>query len=263
MDKIKLAVLIISCIVALFTILIGVKQPTMHKQAMFTDEYHEFVEEEMPTSNMGISNTNIPTKNTTNNNSTTSQPQRKKIIKQIIKYTEPETTTQPNTTKQKANTQTIKKQTVVQPQKTNNTATQQPQKQYTNIPQTKNTQKVLTEREEIIAWNRWRSALQNQVMKDSHMCAPLGTVFKFSFTVDKFGNMSNIKVWSTNPSYTSYAVRCIKPVLSSYQHKAILNFPEGTKRVITNVNGGFVISTRTEYSSPSDYSDYEKVKRSY
>ena len=73
--------------------------------------------------------------------------------------------------------------------------------------------------------------------------------------------MSNVKVWSTNPVYTDLAVRVIKPILLSYNKKSILSFPEGTKRVITNVNGGFVISTNTEYSTPSDYSDYEKVKR--
>ena len=85
MDKIKLAIIIISCIVALFTLLIGVKQPTMHKQAMFTDEYHEFVEEDIPTSNVSLSNTNIPTTNTIKNDNVTTQPQRKKIVKQIIR----------------------------------------------------------------------------------------------------------------------------------------------------------------------------------
>ena len=85
--------------------------------------------------------------------------------------------------------------------------------------------------------------------------------FKFSFTVDKFGNMSNVKVWSTNDVYTDLAMRVIKPVLLSYQRKPILNFPEGTKRVVTNVTGGFYISNTTEYSTPSDYSDYEKVRR--
>ena len=260
MDKIKLAIIIISCIVALFTLLIGVKQPAMHKQAMFTDEYHEFVEEDIPTSNVSLSNTNIPTTNTIKNDNVTTQPQRKKIVKQIIRYTEP--TNNSVTQQQKTVQKPITKQTTQnKTQTTVNTPIQKTNNNYTQP--TKTTQRVLTEREEIIAWNKWRSALQNQVMMDSHMRAPLGTVFKFSFTVDKFGNMSNIKVWSTNPSYTSYAVRVIKPVLSSYQHKPILNFPTGTKRVITNVNGGFVISTRTEYSSPSDYSDYEKVKRSY
>ena len=121
--------------------------------------------------------------------------------------------------------------------------------------------KELTEEEEIIAWNKWRSDLQNQVMKDTDISAPLGVAFKFSFTVDKFGNLSNVKVWSTNSAYSDMAIRIIKPVIMSYQGKEILRFPKGTKRIITNVEGGFVMSTSTGYSSPDDYSDYERVIR--
>ncbi len=121
--------------------------------------------------------------------------------------------------------------------------------------------KELTEEEEIIAWNKWRSDLQNQVMKDTNISAPIGVIFKFSFTVDKFGNMSNIKVWSQTAGYSDIAVNAIKPVLMSYQRQPILTFPQGTKRVITNVAGGFVMAETTGYSSPSDYSDYERIKR--
>ena len=97
-------------------------------------------------------------------------------------------------------------------------------------------------------------------MRDTKIGAPMGTGFKFSFTVDKFGNMSTVKVWSTNNVYTDLAVRVIKPVLMSYQRKPILNFPEGTKRVITNVTGGFTISTEDRFSKPSDFSDIERIK---
>lgn len=38
----------------------------------------------------------------------------------------------------------------------------------------------LTEQEEIIVWNIWRSNLQNQIMRDTQIAAPLGTAFKFS-----------------------------------------------------------------------------------
>lgn len=124
-------------------------------------------------------------------------------------------------------------------------------------------QRVLTEHEETIVWNKWRSDLQNKVMKDTNIAAPRGTGFRFSFTVDKYGNMSNLNVWSTNPVYTDLAVLVIKPVLQSYQHQPILKFPTGTKRTITNVTGGFVMSNYTQYSKPSDYSDVEKVKLKY
>ena len=52
----------------------------------------------------------------------------------------------------------------------------------------------------------------------------------------------------------------IKTVISGYQNDAILEFPAGTKRIITNFKGGFTVSTDSRYSSPEDYSDVEKVK---
>lgn len=116
------------------------------------------------------------------------------------------------------------------------------------------------EEEEIIAWNNWRSDLQNKVMKDTKMYAPIGTVFRFSFTVDKFGTISNLKTWSDTSAFTPTAVRIIKPKLMSYQGQSILNFPPKSKRVVTNVTGGFTIWYKSGYSSPSDYSDYERVK---
>lgn len=128
-------------------------------------------------------------------------------------------------------------------------------------PVTKPSVKVLTEEEEIIAWNKWRSDLQNKLMRDSKIAAPIGTSFEFSFTVDKFGTITNLKTWSSNPSYTPLAVRVIKPLLLSYQKTAILNFPTGSKRVITNVNGGFTMARSSRYSSPSDYNDYERVTK--
>ena len=134
-----------------------------------------------------------------------------------------------------------------------------------NVPETKpasSAQKQLTEEElEIIAWNKWRSDLQNQLMRDSKISAPIGTRFMFSFTVDKFGTITNLKTWSSNPSYTPTAVRVIKPILLGYQGKAILNFPTNSKRITTNVEGGFTMAYTSNYSKPSDYNDYERIKK--
>ena len=130
-----------------------------------------------------------------------------------------------------------------------------------NIPKQKEPKTVLTEEEEVILWNKWRSDLQNQVMRDARVAAPMGTRFRFSFTVDKFGNISNLRVWSDTPYFTAMAVSGIKPVLLSYQGKNILKFPKGTKRIQTNVTGGFVISTYDKYSRPDDYADVEKIRR--
>ena len=128
------------------------------------------------------------------------------------------------------------------------------------IEQVPENDRPLTEQEEIIVWNIWRSNLQNQIMKDTQIGAPLGTAFKFSFTVDKRGRISNLKTWAVPASYNGIAVNYLKPLILSYQGQSILNFPARTKRVITNVTGGFVISTQDRFSTPNDFQDIEKIK---
>lgn len=250
MGQLKSVIIALIGLLVLITLFVSTQKPTLHKQAMFSDEYHKFVEEELPLEDFRLSNVAEAPKQTIK----VVQTQAPK--KQIINKVEP---------KRQVQKPVVQKQTPVAEQKPQQVEQPKVKEQDIEViePQKPTTTRKLTEQEEIIAWNKWRSNLQNQIMKDAPIRAPLGTGFKFSFTVDKFGNLSNIKVWSTNSAYTDLAVRVIKPVLNSYSHKPILNFPEGTNRVITNVNGGYVISTRTEYSKPSDYSDYETVKRYY
>lgn len=140
--------------------------------------------------------------------------------------------------------------------------TTQPQQQIQQKPKPPQVQNnaPLTEAEEVIVWNKWRSDLQNKVMRDSRIAAPRGTVFRFSFTVNKFGQMSNLKIWSDTPGYTNYAIQALKPLLLSYQGKPILNFPARTKRITTNVEGAFAISNQDRYTTPNDYSDIERVR---
>ena len=134
---------------------------------------------------------------------------------------------------------------------------EQIQKTIETVPEN---ERPLTEQEEIIVWNIWRSNLQNQIMKDTQIAAPIGTTFKFSFTVDKRGQISNLKTWAVPSSYNSIAINYLKPLILSYQGKSILNFPARTKRVITNVTGGFVISTQDRFSTPNDFQDIERIK---
>lgn len=118
----------------------------------------------------------------------------------------------------------------------------------------------MTEQEEIIAWNKWRSNIQNQIMRDSDIeYAPLGTMFSFTFVVDKFGNVSNIKVECSHPSFMDVARNNVKPAIANLQRKPILAFPKGTQRTSTVVTGVFIIGTQERFSTPSDYSDYERI----
>ncbi|MCM1265052.1 MAG: hypothetical protein NC200_02540 [Candidatus Gastranaerophilales bacterium] len=266
MGKLKLYILI--SIVCFLSIVVMFKQPDMHKQAMITDSEYSFIEEDLAPANVNVkvSDKENIDKNISIQNIATQENKKQLSDKKLPMN---------KTVQQKQNVSTPKTETksitkpVTKPdvtdkpvEKTESTYKEvKPRPKQTVAPVAEKPKQELTEQEEIIAWNRWRSALQNQVMRDSEIAAPLGTRFKFSFTVDKYGNMSNVKVWSETPCFSDMAVRIIKPVLMSYQHKAILNFPKGTKRTITNVNGGFVISRTTQYSTPSDYNDYERVRR--
>ncbi|MBR1681701.1 hypothetical protein IJ707_07925, partial [bacterium] len=121
-------------------------------------------------------------------------------------------------------------------------------------------QKVLTEQQEEIEWNIWRSNLQNQIMKDVKLpIIPQGTIFKFEFDVDKYGKVSNVQTWSQTNTYTPYAIQYIAPIIRSYQGHSILNFPEGSNRTQTHVTGGWKIASSVKYSTPKDYNDTESV----
>ena len=129
---------------------------------------------------------------------------------------------------------------------------------------TTTTKKVLTEEEEIIAWNIWRSNVNNYVMQNSagkFGFVPLGTQFSFSFLVDKFGNVSNIKVECSNQDYMNEARNVVKPAIAAMQNKAILKFPEGTKRTTTQATGAFTIARSNNFYNPGDFSDYERIKK--
>jgi len=145
--------------------------------------------------------------------------------------------------------------TVVQTQKI-----QKPEIKTETKSQTQTPPKVMTQQEEEIAWNKWRSTLQNKIMQDVNLpLMPNGTMFKFSFNVDKYGKISNVQTWSTTSSFTPYAIQYIAPVIRSYQGKDILNFPQGSSRISTTVTGGWKIASTEKLSTPQDYNDYEKV----
>ena len=125
--------------------------------------------------------------------------------------------------------------------------------------------KVLTPQEEEIAWQVWRSNLTNRIMQDAGSKipnVPQGTIFKFTFDVDKYGKVTNIHTSCTNnPQYTPYAIQYIAPVIRAYQGRAILNFPEGSRRETTSYVGSFKVSNSSRYSTAGDYRDTERITK--
>ncbi len=115
-------------------------------------------------------------------------------------------------------------------------------------------------REEIIAWNVWRSELQNRIMDESAIEAPVGTLILFSFDVSGSGKISNLQYTCTNRKFAAEAKTDMVNILKHLEGDSILDFPTNTKRSHVRFKGGFILDYDTVYSKPSDYSDYERVR---
>ncbi len=291
MQRIFLTTVII--ILVILTLVIGVKQPDMHKKLFVYNSDFEITEQEQTKKE---ETQNIPTQV----NTVQTQNRYEQKIKTI--KDEPEITTKSEQVKNTINPVTKNQTTIKQiPQKTTSSQKQSTVQKQMSIPekQTKSEVKTttpakavkqeqtqtpvktqtlpdvkkentivqkstepkeLTEEEEVILWNKWRSDLQNKIMNDVKLPSiQEGIIFKFSFDVDKYGKINNVKTWSTTPEYTPYAIQYIAPVIRSYQGKEILNFPQGSKRYTTTAQGAWKISKTAKYSTPQDYSDTEKI----
>ena len=274
MDFLKVFV-IISFVVA--TILTLKFHPEMHHPLIIEDENFKLTR-----ISDTISTKNIPIRTTTNTQTTQTTPKQTEIntqqpIEQIIKdpVQQPELkqieTININPTKPKKEIdKTIPEEDLSQiellqqllneVEKEYNIQENQPKQTNTSPKNSNFNNPYMTEQEEIIAWNKWRSNVQNQIMRNSNIeYAPLGTMFTFNFVVDKFGNVSNIKVNCSNPNYMDVARNNVKTAISKLQKQPILNFPKGTQRKSTVVQGYFFIGLEKRYSTPNNFSDFERI----
>ena len=119
--------------------------------------------------------------------------------------------------------------------------------------------KKLSKREEIIAWNKWRSDLQNNIMMNSGVSGTIGTMYYFSFKVDKFRHISNIKAFTTNPLYQKEVNDKLIPSIKNTDYSQILEFPKGSARESTKFKGMFIIWDETSLATPGDFNDVERV----
>lgn len=249
MYKIFLSITILFLL--LITVIAGIKQPKMHKAVMIYNSDYSLVAEKpqnepvkaLPTQVIKpqVTPVTVETKTVTDTVKKVTTPQ--KTVKQEQKQTQPV-----------QQTQTIQK--VELPKSIKNIVSDNVEPVKTVVQQEEQTQ------QELILWNKWRSNLQNQIMNDTRLpIIPEGVVFKFSFEVDKYGKISNVHTWSLTPAYTPYAIQYIAPVIKSYQGRSILNFPTGSNRFSTVVDGGWKIAKVTKYSTPDDYRDTEKVNK--
>ena len=115
-------------------------------------------------------------------------------------------------------------------------------------------------KEEIVAWNVWRSNLQNRIMDESGIEAPVGTLILFSFDVSNTGHITNLRYTCSNKEYATDARADMVRILRKLEGNPILNFPPNTKRTGVKFKGGFLLDYTTQYSTPEDYSDYERIR---
>ncbi len=280
--KIILQLLLILVIVATFSIC-AIK-PELHKNIIVYDSAYTLVtEEEVKTETKEIPVMEMPSKPVEKTTviekkvepkvttyktetpivktQTVTKPKQTATVKQTVTKPQTKTVTRPVTT-------TVQKPVVKEVVKTESPKVEQK----VTVPPTPQSipskggevarSKVLTQQEETIAWNKWRSNLTNQIMQDTKLPdIPNGVLFQFSFTVDKYGKVTNVQTGANPANYTPYAIQYIAPVIRSYQGRSILNFPSGTARTSTQVTGKWRISNTQKYSTPQDYNDIEKVIR--
>ena len=263
----RLILQIVLILVIISTLGICFTKPQMHKTVLIYDSEYSPVKEEsvvIETKEIPLMEKPVePVKTTVHVEQQTIQTP---VKTQVIKNTTTKKQTQAQNPKTKVTSTTVR--TEPKQIKTTTAAEKPIQKQVVQVqtPAVKTAKteekKVLTPEEENIAWNVWRSNLQNQIMRDVKLpVIPVGTVFKFQFSVDKYGRITNVKTWSATPSYTPYAIQYIAPVIRSYQGRAILNFPSGSTRITTEVTGGWRISADERLSTPQDYNDIEKITK--
>lgn len=287
MDILKVLVIIAFVVVTICTISI---HPSVHKPMIIEDA--DFKLTRISDTLVSEKSTSAPIETTTQNskiiqleqpNSNTTQQINRQVINVAPQQTDvntqvPQSQTQTryvqsqNTEPQRQRIKTIPKQTS-KPSTANNDEMSDlemlsqilkgVQEQTKPTPKQNSNYKnpYMTEQEEIIAWSKWRSDLQNRIMEDSNAeYAPYGTIFLFTFIVDKYGNISNVKVQCSNPNYMDIARNGVKPAITNLQKKPILNFPRGSQRTSTVVTGSFILGSQNVYSNPNDYSDYERVR---
>lgn len=115
-------------------------------------------------------------------------------------------------------------------------------------------------KEEFVAWNVWRSNLQNTIMMESSIEAPVGTLIVFTFNVSKSGKITNFKYSCSNKKYEADARADMVSILRRLENTSVLAFPSNTKRTNVKFKGAFMLDYSTSFSKPSDYSDYERVR---
>ena len=130
-------------------------------------------------------------------------------------------------------------------------------------------QKKLVEYQETILWNQWRATVCNKVAsnldKQFTAVAPPGTIYTYSFNVDKNRRITNITV-KISKGYvntsTQQGVNMIKYAINSLNLSSILTFPSGTQRTSVKVESGIERTANQSNSlNANSFNDVETITK--
>ena len=130
-------------------------------------------------------------------------------------------------------------------------------------------QKKLVEYQETILWNQWRATVCNKVTsnldKQFTAVAPPGTIYTYSFNVDKNRRITNVTV-KISKGYvntsTQQGVNMIKYAINSLNLSTILTFPSGTQRTSVKVESGIeTTSAQSSSLNANSFNDVETITK--
>ncbi len=130
-------------------------------------------------------------------------------------------------------------------------------------------QKKLVEYQETILWNQWRATVCNKVAskldKQFTAVAPPGTIYTYSFNVDKNRRITNVTV-KISKGYvntsTQQGVNMIKYAINSLNLSSILTFPSGTQRTSVKVESGIERTANQSNSlNANSFNDVETITK--
>ena len=128
-------------------------------------------------------------------------------------------------------------------------------------------QKKLVEYQETIIWNQWRANVCNKVTqnldKKFASVIPQGTIYTYSFNVDKNRRITNVSVKISRGyinSTTNQGIYMIQQAINSLNLSSVLNFPSGTQRTSVTVESGIERSAEINTSTQLDASDFNDTE---
>lgn len=114
-----------------------------------------------------------------------------------------------------------------------------------------------------LSWGVWHSSVLNKLMqlaRSSPDNQPEGTLNYIEFDVDSNQNIINIKIYSEPEQYSQSAKKHFSEYVRALNGDKVLVFPKDSQRKITHFKATLQKASKTTYSKPEDFVDYEIIQ---